>query len=51
METMMEEKLIRKALEKTRGNKSRAARILEISYPALLSKINDYRIEQQNKID
>ncbi len=51
MEKMMEEKLIRKALEKTRGNKSRAARILEISYPALLSKINDYRIEQQNKID
>ena len=51
MEKMMEEKLIRKALERTRGNKSRAARILEISYPALLSKINDYRIEQQNKID
>jgi len=46
MEIIMEEKLIRKALERTRGNKSRAARILEISYPALLSKINDYRIEQ-----
>jgi two-component system response regulator AtoC len=46
MEKMMEEKLIRKALERTRGNKSRAARILEISYPALLSKINEYRIEQ-----
>ena len=46
MEKMMEEKLIRKALERTRGNKSRAARILEISYPALLSKINDYGIEQ-----
>jgi two-component system response regulator AtoC len=46
MEKMMEEKLIRRALERTRGNKSRAARILEISYPALLSKINDYGIEQ-----
>jgi two-component system response regulator AtoC len=46
MEKMMEEKLIRRALERTRGNKSRAARFLEISYPALLSKINDYGIEQ-----
>ena len=46
MEKMMEEKLIRRALERTRGNKSRAARILEISYPALLSKITDYGIEQ-----
>ena len=46
MEKMMEKKLIRRALERTRGNKSRAARILEISYPALLSKINDYGIEQ-----
>jgi two-component system response regulator AtoC len=45
MEKLMEEKLIRKALERTRGNKSRAARILEISYPALLSKITEYRIE------
>jgi two-component system response regulator AtoC len=44
MGKMMEEKLIRRALERTRGNKSRAARILEISYPALLSKINDYGI-------
>lgn len=46
MEKIMEEKLIRKALERTRGNKSRAAKILEISYPALLSKISEYGIRQ-----
>ncbi len=46
MEKIVEEKLIRKALERTRGNKSRAAKILEISYPALLSKISEYRIQQ-----
>lgn len=45
MEKIMEEKLIRKALERTRGNKSRAAKILEISYPALLSKISEYGIQ------
>ena len=33
----MEEKLIRKALEKTRGNKTKAAKLLEISHPWLLT--------------
>jgi two-component system response regulator AtoC len=41
----MEAKLIRKALGKTNGNKSRAAKLLEISYPALLTKIGEYSIE------
>ena len=33
------------ALEKAEGNKSKAASILEISYPSLLSKIKEYGIE------
>ena len=45
MSRMMEEKLIRKALKKTGGNKTRAAKLLELSYPALLSKITDYGVE------
>ncbi|MCP4715757.1 MAG: sigma-54-dependent Fis family transcriptional regulator [Deltaproteobacteria bacterium] len=40
----IEAQLIRKALQKTHGNKSRAAKLLEISYPALLTKISEYRI-------
>ena len=40
----VESKLIREALEKTRGNRSRAARLLEISHPSLLSKIKAYQI-------
>jgi two-component system response regulator AtoC len=38
----MESSLIRRALVKTSGNKSRAAELLEISYPSLLSKIKEY---------
>ena len=41
----MEEDLIRKALKKTGGNRSQAAKILEISHPALLSKIKEYEIQ------
>jgi two-component system response regulator AtoC len=40
----IEEQLIRKALEQTRGNRTRAAEILEISYRALLYKIKEYGI-------
>jgi two-component system response regulator AtoC len=47
MERLIEEKLIRKALAKTHGNKSRAVKLLEISYPALLSKIEEYGIEPE----
>jgi two-component system response regulator AtoC len=39
---VIEESLIRKALEKTRGNRTAAARLLEISHRALLYKIKDY---------
>ena len=47
MELILEQKLIRKALTKTNGNKSRAAKLLEISYPALLSKIEEYEIDYE----
>ncbi len=42
----LEADLIRRALKKTGGNRSQAARILEISHPALLSKIREYGIEK-----
>jgi two-component system response regulator AtoC len=42
----IEEQLIRQALERTEGNKSQAAQILEISYPSLLSKIKKYGVEE-----
>lgn len=42
---IMEEELIRKALKKTSGNRTQASKILEISHPALLSKIKEYGIE------
>ncbi len=44
MTRRLEDRLIRSALEKTGGNKSRAAKLLELSYPALLAKIDDYGI-------
>jgi two-component system response regulator AtoC len=39
---VVEESLIRQALAKTRGNRTQAARLLEISHRALLYKIKDY---------
>ncbi len=36
--------LIRRALQKTKGNRTRAAEVLEISHRALLYKIKDYQI-------
>jgi two-component system response regulator AtoC len=41
----LEGDLIRAALEKTHGNRTRAAELLELSYRALLYKIKDYGIE------
>ena len=41
---MLEMGLIRKALKKTKGNHTQAARLLEISHRALLYKIKDYGI-------
>lgn len=40
----LEKALIVKALNRTGGNRSRAAGLLEISYPSLLQKIKEYRI-------
>ena len=42
---IIEEILIRRALTKTKGNRTRAAEVLEISHRALLYKIKDYAIE------
>ena len=36
--------LIRRALERTHGNRTHAAKLLEISHRALLYKIKDYDI-------
>jgi two-component system response regulator AtoC len=41
----LEKTLIRKALEKTGGNRTQAAKILEISHPALLYKIKAYGLD------
>ena len=40
----LEEQLIRAALERTGGNRTRAAELLEISYRALLYKLKEYGI-------
>jgi two-component system response regulator AtoC len=42
----IEQILIRRALQKTKGNRTRAAELLEISHRALLYKIKDYKIEE-----
>ena len=41
---ILEEKLIIKALNETKGNRTQASRLLEISHPSLLSKIKAYNI-------
>jgi two-component system response regulator AtoC len=41
---ILEKKMITKALSETGGNRTRAARLLEISYPSLLTKIKAYDI-------
>ncbi|MEM1030479.1 MAG: sigma-54 dependent transcriptional regulator [Myxococcota bacterium] len=42
---VIEEVLIRRALTQTKGNRTRASHLLEISHRALLYKIKDYEIE------
>ena len=39
---IMEKRLIGRAMEAAGGNKSKAAHLLELSYPALLSKLKEY---------
>ena len=46
---IMEMNLIQKALKKTRGNHTHAARLLEISHRALLYKIKEYGVEEVEK--
>jgi two-component system response regulator AtoC len=42
---MIEKKLITRALKETGGNRTQAARLLEISHPSLLTKIKFYNID------
>jgi two-component system response regulator AtoC len=42
---MVERELIRRALERTGGNRTHAARLLEISHRALLYKLKEYGLE------
>ena len=46
----LEERLIRLALERTSGNRTQAARILEISPRALQYKIKEYGVEPLNPL-
>jgi two-component system response regulator AtoC len=43
---IVETKRIKKALEETGGNKTRAAELLKVSYKTLLTKIKDYGVEK-----
>jgi two-component system response regulator AtoC len=45
MSRIMEEQMIRKALDRTNGNRTHAAKLLEISHPALLSKMKGFGIQ------
>ncbi len=44
-EELLERRLIRKALEHTKGNRTHAARVLEISHRSLLYKLKEYGID------
>jgi len=44
-----EQKLIAHALEQTGGNKSRAAKLLDIDYKTILTKINEYNLAPQQR--
>jgi len=45
MHRIIEDQLIRKALEKSGGNRTQASKLLEISHPALLSKMKKFGIK------
>lgn len=47
----IEEALIRRALLKTRGNRSAAAKLLELSHRALLYKLRDYGLAEKSVVD
>ncbi|OEU66197.1 MAG: histidine kinase [Desulfovibrio sp. S3730MH75] len=44
---IMEEKLIARAMEASGGNKSKASKMLEVSYPSLLSKLKQYNLHER----
>ena len=44
-----EKNLIEKTLDECNGNRSRAAEMLEISYPSLLSKIKEYQVQVRRR--
>ena len=48
---ILEKGLIEQALEKTNGNRTKAAKILEISHKALLYKIKEYGLSQAKSDD
>ncbi|MFH1467284.1 MAG: sigma-54 dependent transcriptional regulator [Pseudomonadota bacterium] len=45
-QAIMERELIARAMARTGGNRSQAARLLEISYKAIVYKIRDYGLEE-----
>ena len=49
MSKALERVLIRRALEETEGNRTRAAELLELSHRALLYKIKDYDLQEVGK--
>lgn len=49
MSKALEKVLIRRALEKTEGNRTQASELLEISHRALLYKIKDYELQDVGK--
>ena len=49
LSSLIEEELIRKALRETRGNRTNAAKLLEISHRALLYKIKEFGIDDVGK--
>ena len=50
VQEVVEEKLIGKALHETGGNRLQASKLLEISYPSLLSKIKKYAISEPRAV-
>jgi two-component system response regulator AtoC len=42
---VIEQSLIRRALEQTGGNRTRAARLLEMSHRGLLNKLREYGMD------
>ncbi len=51
MTRILEEDLIIKALDKSKGNRTMAAKLLEISHRALLYKIKEYKLDKKLKKD